>query len=556
MKTTLHKLLFLFLIVFSSNLHGQKKLNLKRYEHLSIKNCLVQFQRPQLFINKEGWVFVQEGGIKGDSFAIQDFNYGNMEDYTTLIFAFDNNGKMRWNLTLPGKKYITGGMIIYATGPDNSVFIMFGSRDSVKLPGNDPIYYTDPIHNGGTHKAIIDSLGNIKNIKLINTGIERNGGITYNAYNDKIIDFTSYGQVYMLNANNELINAGPLSKSKSAVMDDKGNSYYCFVSFHDIQILDTTIKEENPNITKWILTKINSKNEREWTHVIANDTWAELQDNKLLRCDKFGNVFWVVNYQAPFSILGHDIPFYTQGNITPMVQKSCVLRFSPDGQLLSTHVDTTSVLPFVDNRHVIWLENDIDMNIYAYFFSSGRTYSFDGIDFGEDYSYINRYIIFDHNANKFNKYYYLPDNKGNVNPSSSSVHAHKQIFWYRFFGPDIIFTDGSVVRIRYDNYKTEGVITVYDTSTSKHNSITPITYKANQPVTIYPNPSSDNYRIINNQNQSIVCSIFSIDMKLIDNFELKEMMKYEFGNTLTPGIYFIRISDSSGLFYTEKIIKQ
>ena len=77
---------------------------------------------------------------------------------------------------------------------------------------------------------------------------------------------------------------------------------------------------------------------------------------------------------------------------------------------------------------------------------------------------------------------------------------------------------------------------------------------------IYPNPSSDEVKIKFNLSESFnfgQITIFDVTGKNIMNFQINDKPEEIVisDNELTPGIYFVKLSVTSGIVETEKIIK-
>ena len=76
-----------------------------------------------------------------------------------------------------------------------------------------------------------------------------------------------------------------------------------------------------------------------------------------------------------------------------------------------------------------------------------------------------------------------------------------------------------------------------------------------QKIKVFPNPSSDFILISNLPTASCRISIISVDGKLITNSEINEFERIDI-SSFERGVYFVKIVDTNGDVYVEKIIKQ
>ncbi|MCO6495050.1 MAG: T9SS type A sorting domain-containing protein [Bacteroidetes bacterium] len=547
MKTTVQQLILFVSMLISVQLQGQKSFVLNQTNHIAIKNNKASVVNigERVFINENGWTFIHCGGIWGDSFVANNVEYGGYDNYAAYMMAYDATGKLRWQIDFQNPRNTgQGGMSFMGTGENNSIFFRSGVRDSFVLPGADPIYLS-PTSN--RIWGLIDSTG-----KMIKYDLPK--GINdyfsgHRVYQNKLMIVNSYSVPYILNSDLIVERAGSIPGGRSAIIDNQGNIYQCFVTNSPMTILDTTITISTPGAYNWILTKINSKDEREWTHVVENTVDYEINYNKILRCDKNGNIFWVVRYNSPIVIQGQTMPYYTDGDIKKTVIKSCIVRFSPGGALLSAHYDSGSTVPFENNSQSIWLENDIDMNVFAYLYVSGRSYNFDQIDFGDQYSVTNKILLFDENTGHFNRYYYFPD-RGVVR---TSVLPSKQICYFSMQSPSRTFSNGEVIKQRWG--KNEVVVGVYDTAKQYGMGVPSVSKGSSRMFSIQPNPSVEFFKIHNHLGSNVACRIYTIDMRLMEEFEIKGGGEYEFGSSMPAGVYLVQTLDMSGVSTTQKVIK-
>jgi len=546
MKNLKH-ILIVLLIAFLKTSDGQSSFHLNQLHQIKIKN-IAQGATPETYLNENGWVFVRLGGGGGDSINIQDFSTDSSKRGSVLI-AFDNQMRLRWTFVYrQGTNTSIGSMGILGTGPNNSVFFTCGARDSLILPGIEPLYLSS---TSNIYRGIIDSTGVFKNLTKFE-GVYTSSFGAYPVANGKIV-VRSTSFPFILNPDLTVEATGNVSGAISAVIQPDGTAYYLNVSNMggSRTILDTLIEGEM-GVHKWILTKVKN-GQREWTHVINNNRDVELNENKLVRYDKNGNVYFAIQHRQEISVAGTTIPYYTNGNTTS-VTKACILRFAPDGTLLSTHHDTSSTVPFAQNRQTIWLENDKEMNVYAYLFTSGRTYNFDKINMGEEYSRKHRILTFNHTTNTFDRSWYVisPLTDGSI---AMSFLANRQVFWHSFNLNTNTFHEGTTLTRVWND---DRVIAVYDTlpATGSVTSVQTMNKITVPFINVYPNPSNEKFTIQNNFQGEISCNVYSVEGRKVGEFRISEGDKYDLVNLPQPGIYFVESINQMGERFTVRIIKQ
>jgi hypothetical protein len=543
MKNKLYILaILLFSILLKTQAQGQFQLN--QVHHLKIKNFM-QFGYPRTFINENGWVFIQIGGA--DSLQTQSLQVDS-STRGSILMAFDDKMRLRWSFVYQqGVNTSVGGMNIMGSASKNSVIVGFGVQDSLVLPGIDKIKGVN-----GVHWGIIDSFGYFTKIKKRPNLSYLN---SYNISNNKLMCVTTNFLPYIVNSDLEVEVQGNISNTRASVINPEGTAYYCHVSDlgRGLTILDTTIESvANKNI--WVLTKVNKEGQREWSQVLVNSVPYEINDNKLLRLDKHGNVFWAVQFREDLNIQGKLINFYSEGN-TDLVAKAGIFRFSPEGTLLSAHYDTSTRVPIQSNRQTIWLENDKDMNVYAYLYTSKQLNYFDKIDFGEQNYHRNNISLFDEEAQAFTKAWHVYDPGASKSNIGSSLLAHRQVFWYSMQNiSNHTFHDGTRIEKYWND---DRLVAVYDTLAPKYPvALQAIEEEPHALVRIYPNPSKEHFVVQNLWSGSLHCILYSIEGKQIGEFKLEEKQSLNIENLALPGVYVLKSITPQGQSYSSKLIKQ
>jgi hypothetical protein len=526
--------------------YAQKQLHLNQLHQIHIKN-IAQGATPQIYMNENGWVFMQIGG-GGDSLKAQSFTTDSSQRGSVLM-AFDKQMRLKWSFVYrSGINTSLGGMSIISIGPNNSLYVSCGAKDSLMLPGIQTLYLQE---SSNSFKGIIDSTGNFSKVTRFE-GVYRSSFGAFPISNGKVM-VGGNTFPYLLNSDLTIQATGNVTGYNSAVIQPDGIAYYLHTTNAggSRTILDTLIQGE-AGVNKWILTKVNKNGQREWTHVINNNRDFELNENKLLRYDKNGNVFIAIQHRQDISVAGTTIPFYKNGN-TLSVTKASILRFAPNGTLLSTHHDTSSTVPFPQNRQTIWLENDKDMNVYAYLFSTGYTYFFDKIDFGDAYAQKHRFLNFNYNTLSFDQAWHVipPLTDGSI---ATSFLSNRQVFWYRFNLNTNVFHEGTTLTRLWND---DRVIAVYDTL-PPNGPVTSADF-VNIPlpnvINVYPNPSSSYFTIQNITTASLNCRVYSIEGKTMHTFQLSAGNTYELNHLNNTGVYFIETTTALGQRFTTRIVK-
>jgi hypothetical protein len=545
MKTRLY-ILAILLFTMVCNTQAQSPFQLNQVHHLKIKNFM-QYGFPRTFINENGWVFIQIGGA--DSLQTQSLQVDS-STRGSILMAFDDKMRLRWSFVYQqGVNTAVGGMIPFGYAGKNSFYVGFGVQDSLVLPGIDKMKGVN-----GSYWGIIDSFGYFTKIKQVTSPMTSFLG-TYSISNNKLMCVTSDFRPYIVNPDLEVEVQGSIRNGKSAVINPDGTAYYCHVSDlgRGLTIMDTTI-EAIANRSIWVLSKVNKDGEREWSQVLLNSVPHEANDNKLLRIDKHGNVFWAVQFNVDLNIQGKEINFYSEGN-TNLVAKAGVFRFSPEGKLLSAHYDTSTRVPIASNRQTIWLENDKDMNVYAYLYTSKQLNYFDKIAFGEQNYHRNNISLFDEEAQAFTKAWHVYDPGASKSNIGRSMLAHRQVFWYSMQNiSSHTFHDGTRIEKYWND---DRLVAVYDTLAPKF----PVGLQAKEEashalVRIYPNPSTEDFVVQNLWSGTLHCKLYSIDGKQIGEFNLEEKQSLSLDKLTLPGVYLLKSTTAQGQSYSSKLIKQ
>lgn len=543
------QIVFILLIASCQSGYSQSPYHLQQLHHLKIKG-LTSGVWPRVFMNENGWVFFDIGGIK-DTFNFQSLTLDSTQLGAVLV-AIDNQMRLRWSFVYrQGVNTTQGGMGIIGVGPDNSVYFTCGAKDSLILPGLEPIYNVASLFNGR-----IDSSGNFIHVAPTGIGFWPSFG-AYPIAGGKIATMGDrYPFILNPDLSIEVVETGVNSNSAiSATIQPDGSAFGLAgtSSGGSLNLLDTFIPGDI-GVYKWIFYKVKN-GKREWTHVINNNLMYELNENKLIRYDKYGNIFVAIQHRQAIQVAGTTIPYYTEGNTT-LVTKASILRFAPDGTLLSVHHDTSQAVPFSQNRQTIWLENDKDMNVYAYLFSSGRTYYFDKIDFGDAYSRKNKILTYNYTTNSFDKAWYFipPTTDGNIAQSNLS---NRQVFWYRYLSDgNTFFTESDEITIMRV-WKDDKLVAIYDTLPPTGPIVSVQMQSAIHPpiISIYPNPSNEVFTIHNNMAGAVRCKVYSIEGKQMEEFEMQAGASRHFGEWLHTGVYFVEATNQSGERYTLRILK-
>jgi len=541
MKNKLYILaILLFSILLKTQAQGPFQLN--QVHHLKIKNFM-QFGYPRTFINENGWVFIQIGGadsLQSQSLQVDSSTRGS------ILMAFDDKMRLRWSFVYQqGVNTSVGGMNIRGSAGKNALYVGFGVQSFINLPGLEM-----QMGVNGSHIGIIDSFGYFTKINQV-----PGSSFSHTISNNKIMSVNSSFQPLIINSDLEVEVQGKVSGGKSAVINPDGTAYYCHVTSAggSIKILDTLIQSPQGK-NSWILSKVNKEGQREWSYVIEQSLIQEANDNKMLRCDKHGNVFWAVQFREDLNIQGKLINFYSEGN-TDLVAKAGIFRFSPEGTLLSAHYDTSTRVPIQSNRQTIWLENDKDMNVYAYLYTSKQLNYFDKIDFGEQNYHRNNISLFDEEAQAFTKAWHVYDPGASKSNIGSSLLAHRQVFWYSMQNiSNHTFHDGTRIEKYWND---DRLVAVYDTLAPKYPvALQAIEEEPHAPVRIYPNPSKEHFVVQNLWSGPLHCKLYSIDGKQIGEFKLEEKQSLNLENLALPGVYVLKSTTPQGQSYSSKLIKQ
>ncbi|MCK9481690.1 MAG: T9SS type A sorting domain-containing protein [Bacteroidia bacterium] len=543
-------------LVLAQSSKAQEPLKLQYYKRLAVK-----FTNPDplsikhTFINENGWMFVRYIG-PFDSLELDNFKI-DKRFKATCVFAFDQTGKLRWEFTYDEKNTVSGfGMGILMSGADNSLYFSCVARDSIVLnngfreifdiPNRPYIFMGKFDSTGNVVKLFNATLGQVE---LANFSVERyyNFGLLMSSYNLRPM---------VLDSTFKIVAHYPIPGGNSSTIDMDTNGYFSFVkppttSFKpkdSLIILDTVIYASNEGKYKWVVSKVTRDGtgyKRLWTHVVENNRDNDIQENKVLKVDREGNVFWAIRHAQDLTIAGHVIPFYKDAS--SFVTKASIIRFDKNGNFKSAHYDTTQQCPFPGLTQTIWLEYDKDMNVYAYLYSGGRTYTFDRIDFDSTYSHAHKIMLFDQNSKTFNKAYTHVGGRFDM-----SLSPPRFVFWHSLNSNNYWFLEDIRIQPKWDG---DFGVAVMDTMRPKYPISVPNIQSEHAFVNIYPNPSDNNFIIHNTHSKQIECVVYSVDMREQEKFKVGAGEKFELSSIVVPGFYFIRCTDGLSGFQTFKMVK-
>lgn len=159
---------------------------------------------------------------------------------------------------------------------------------------------------------------------------------------------------------------------------------------------------------------------------------------------------------------------------------------------------------------------------------------------------MNRILIFDNASKSFNKAYTHIGGRFDI-----SMAPPRTVFWHPL-KHNYTFLEG--IRIE-PKWNSDIGIAVMDTLVPKY----PIAVEEVQPedllITVFPNPSENNFFVVKNHKQKSECVIYSIEMRECERFVVEPGETYELKSLMASGLYFIQAFNNAGVKQTIKIIK-
>lgn len=350
-----HSILSSILILITGILFGQMELQLKYIKHIAT-TPIPNYAIANAKLNDNGWTFFN---ILQDDSLIFDGNHLDRSIIGSRIMAFDGQGKLRWffRYDIP-KNTAMGGMSVLATGKDNSLFVGCGASDSL-------IIDTFKHYHSGSATFLLkfDSNGKVVNIQL-NNSMRISATIPF--YDNEVFMFGAGVSQRYSSTGHQVLYQSAFGMQGSHI-DRENNIYslYHIPANRTKTIGDTTFQTGQHAL--WAIASFDSSLNMRWFHIADTRANFELNENKQIRCDKYGNVFVTLQQKVAYTVDGVEIPFYKNPDSLNAQIKASILRFdSKTGKLLSVYTDPDSLTPSFSFRQTIWLETDVNMELYAY----------------------------------------------------------------------------------------------------------------------------------------------------------------------------------------------
>lgn len=544
LKTVKHKKMrryyYSILICLSqlSNVFAQESLHLQYYKHIKNKSVTGIFNFPRAYVNDQGWMFLHTS--TEDSLEIDNISVKNNREFAAqqVIAACNKQGQLSWYLDLDTSQMEMGGATVISPGSNNSVYCFISAFNYLKIAG---IRQQD-FAGRRPHYLHFDSIGNLINVKEVDI----TPGKPFQ-FGSRVVGLQyALELIYMLDSNLNVVHTdtghfGLLS----AVMDDELNSYHYYGGTReDFNLKGDTLIKWDPSVNNWrILCKYNKQRELQWVKVLKNNVFSQLNDNKLLRINRDGELFVALRYRQDVVIDGDTLPFMDTASSGAQQTKAAILRFDTNGKLLSMHYDRQTQQTNQEINQTIWLEVDGNKDVYGYLFSTYAIEQFDEVKF-DGWKGANTILWWNDEQQVFDASFSTA--YGRLEPSLSKT---RHAFWHTDIENAEYFVGEPLER----KWNHDFVIVVFDTAKTKTIGIGDKVY-SRADVTIYPNPTTGAFSIENQENDEVEVTIYAIDGKTIQEKLVVQGRQRKQLHLTASGVYLIHCKTDGDKYAVQRII--
>lgn len=530
-------------ILRSTESQAQEILNIQYFKHIQKQKPKGGNAFPSALINENGWLFLRTDVT--DSFQFENMFIDKGND-ARILFAFDEKGNKKWHLKYDSTMTERGGCgFVGSAKNSNQIIISGGALNYLQLPGMERQTFSGQKY----FLANLDSNGRVVKY-ILNESINFGAG-TFN-YSDHLITTRSLDKslkAYDLTLNKVIDYQLPINSSqRSAILDKDGNTYVLLASNpKNTQIISDSSFLNTSDGFKWYLFKLDQDKKILWHKEFDNNVQPGLNDNKLLRIDKYNQLFVSLHYRKDMELEGISIPFMDEP--FPGQTKSVILRYnSKDGNLISAHFDRYNKQAFQGIDQTVWLELDHNDEMYAYLYSGGRLDSFDQVYFNETNYDAHRILWWNQEKGVFDQSF-----THKLGRMEMSLIKTRFALWSSHGFNNTVMTGGIEVNRRWDD---DFIISVFDTAQSPETiKVNGLTYEIAK-VRVFPNPTKGLINIQNQESENVQITIYDIQMKLINQISLNPNETKALNLNNISGSYIIHCQSETGKISVHKVIKQ
>ena len=560
------KSLSLLLIIISltiSKLSAQIDLNFQYFKQINLKNSSPTF--PKAVINDKGWLFIQffDGDSTGQNGKL--IKTSSLDIPRPAVIAYDQNGVRRWEMFSsdtvifpgPGIRFVR----ILGPGKDNSLIISIKTNGRADLPGWERIEivsHPDSSHPEMYVVAQIDSAGKVMHLE------ESDGFLSIFAANkwfdDAVIISKSTERPYIIDNSLKIIYEPVIPSTIATFIDKQFNTYFVSqISPGKSRILyNETYYNHSDVHWKDVLVCVDKDGQKKWAVEIDSVLSREPNDNKTLRVDKHGNVFYAVRFKAKELIVeGQKIPNYIYSYPGESFGKAAILRFNQTGELKAVHHDTASTKGTISAtlRQAIWLDLDYKDEVMAYLAASDNFIKyFDGYEAPDMFQNApHRTYAYNSETNRFDWFTGVSYSSGRYDRTAL---PNRQVYWRQMINNTYsIQGHGTLTK----KWNSDIYFVVYDTLPTPEGPIgvEETMIETEKTFLAYPNPAQETLFAENTGDEVLFVEIRSIEGRMIKQFFLDKKEKLEVNTADFPkGIVFITAYNANQVKQSVKIIVQ
>jgi hypothetical protein len=554
----------LLLFVTIPNLNAQVDLNFQYFKQINLKNSSPSF--PKAVINDNGWLFIQfwDGDSTGQNGKL--IKTSSMDISRPAVIAYDQNGVRRWEMFSsdtvifpgPGIRFVR----ILGPGEDNSLIVSIKTNGRADLPGWEPIEiasHPDSSHPEMFVVAQIDNTGKVMHLEESNYLSIFASNKWYE--NGSLMANTST-KPYVVDNSLKVI-AQPYINTSSSIacwIDNELNTYFASqISPGKSRILyEETYYNHSDDHFKDVLVCLDKEGKKKWAVEIDSVLSREINDNKTIRVDKHGNVFYAVRFKAKeLNIQGQKIPNYIYSYPGESFAKAAILRFNQTGELQAVHHDTSSIKGTISAtlRQTIWLDLDYKDEIMVYLAASDNFIKFfDGFEAPDMFQNApHRTYAYNSEINKFEWFTGVTFSSGRYDRTSL---PNRQVYWRQMINNTYNVQGHGVVTKKWNS---DIYFVVYDTLPTPEGPIgvDETMIETEKTFLAYPNPAQETLYAENTGDEVLFVEIRSVEGRMIKQFFLNKKEKLEVNTADFPkGIIFVTAYNANQVKQSVKIIVQ
>jgi hypothetical protein len=555
-------LLIFTMVAVVSYINAQVDLNFQYFKQINLKNSSTSF--PKAVINDNGWLFIQffDGDSTGQNGKL--IKTSSLDIPRPAVIAYDQNGVRRWEMFSsdtvifpgPGIRFV----IILGPGKNNSLNVIIKTNGRANLPGWEPIKiesHPDSSHPEMFVVAQIDSTGKVMHLEEFDL---LSLFATNNWYEYGTLVSKTSEKPFVIDNSLKVIAHPSIPSCIASWIDKELNTYFIsqLSPGNSRTLYDETYHNQSDVHWKDVLVCVDKDGQKKWAVEIDSVLSREPNDNKTLRVDKHGNVFYAVRFKAKELIVeGQKIPNYIYSYPGESFGKAAILRFNQNGELQYVHHDTASTKGTIAStlRQTIWLDLDYKDEVIAYVYAGDNFIKyFDGFEAPDMFQNApHRTYAYNSETNKFDWFTGVSYSSGRYDRTAL---PNRQVYWRQMINNTYSLQGHGILTKKWNS---DIYFVVYDTLPTPKEPIgvRETLTELEKTFLAYPNPAQETLFAENTGDEVLFVEIRSIEGRMIKQFFLDKKEKLEVNTANIPkGIVFVTAYNANQVKQSVKIIVQ